>query len=479
VVDAHARVLERGRDVTGTRCTEPAPGGVFALVLALACIGEAIVAHDGEYSRRGLAWLAAALVAMVFALRPRGVLERMDSRSVTRMLGTLVGLGFLRALSLPPSGRFAWSNDLRPTDVDATVFHALVASALALGVLAFWLREAWRRVLVVALFAVFLAAGTWVIRASPYSDAEPRIDVMLIQQESAAALLHGQNPYALTFRDIYDTERSDKPSVYGHGLVENGRLRHGYHYPPISLLCGTLGFALCGDVRYGALTAMALTGLLLYFAAPGRIGLLLALAWWFQSRGFFVLGRGWNDPYVVLALVGWGVAHARGSRLAPWLLGLAFVAKQHVIVLAPLLPLVLTGDVRQRFATLARAALAAALVLVPFFVWDPRGFMHSVVEVHLAQPFRFDALSFTAWLANTSGVVVGSWLAFALLVPAYAFAWRFAPRGTAGFALASTFVLLVFVAFNKQAFANYFHAIVGVGLLTIAMRSRSDPLHKT
>ncbi|MBL8766765.1 MAG: hypothetical protein JNL94_05335 [Planctomycetes bacterium] len=443
---------------------ELGPGGAFALALAIACIGEAIVAHDGEYSRRGLAWLAAALIGVVFALRPSGVLERMDARSVTRMLGTLVGLGFLRLLSLPPSGRFAWSNDLRPTDVDGTTFHGLVASALALGVLAFWLRETWRRVLVGASCVVFVAAGAWVIRASPYSDAEPRIDVMLIQQESASALLRGENPYALTFRDIYETERADKPSVYGEGLVANGRLRHGYHYPPVSLVGGTLGFGLLGDVRYAALAAMALVGLLLYVASPGRIGLLLALAWWFQSRGFFVLGRGWTDAYVVLAFVGWSVAHARGSRLAPWLLGLLFVSKQHLIVLAPLLPLVLTGTKKERVAYLGRSAIAAALVLAPFVAWDPRAFFHSVVDVHLAQPFRFDALSFTAWLANTTGVVVGSWLAFLLLVPAYAFAWRFAPRGVAGFALASAFVLLVFVAFNKQAFANYLHAIVGIGL---------------
>ncbi|MBK6941850.1 MAG: hypothetical protein IPH13_16860 [Planctomycetes bacterium] len=443
-------------------------GGAFASALAIACVGEAIVAHDGEYSRRGLAWLAAGLIAVVFALHPRGVLERMDARSMTRVLGTLVGLGFLRLLSLPPSGRFAWSNDLRPTDVDATTFHALIASALAVGVLAFWMRETWRRVLVGVLLALFVAAGAWVIRAAPYSDAEPRIDVMLVQQESATALLRGENPYALTFRDIYDSEHSDKPSVYGEGLVANGRLQHGYHYPPLSLLCGTLGLALLGDVRYAALAAMALVGLLLYVAAPGRIGLLLALAWWFQSRGFFVLGRGWTDAYVVLAFVGWSVAHARGSRYAPWLLGVLFVSKQHLIVLAPLLPLVLTGTTKERIAYLARSAIAAALVLAPFVAWDARALFHSVVEVHLAQPFRFDALSFTAWLANTTGVVIGSGLAFLLLLPAYAFAWRFASRGVAGFALASAFVLLVFVAFNKQAFANYFHAIVGIGLCGLA-----------
>lgn len=49
------------------------------------------------------------------------------------------------------------------------------------------------------------------------------------------------------------------------------------------------------------------------------------------------------------------------------------------------------------------------------------------------------------------------WTPFALLLPATAFALWKAERSPAGFAAAMTLVYLTFVAFNKQAFYNYYY----------------------
>ncbi len=57
--------------------------------------------------------------------------------------------------------------------------------------------------------------GVWIIRNSP----SPAIDVFVFQQESSAALLRGENPYKLTFANIY----GDLP-LYPPDLVRGGRL---------------------------------------------------------------------------------------------------------------------------------------------------------------------------------------------------------------------------------------------------------------
>jgi hypothetical protein len=111
-------------------------------------------------------------------------------------------------------------------------------------------------------------------------------------------------------------------------------------------------------------------------------------------------------------------------------------------------------------ATVGVAVLSAALVTVPFVIWDWPGFYRSVIELHLLQPFRDDALSYLAWfrLGEVPGVAL---VGFVMLLPVAALImWR-SPRTPAGFAAALAFGYLIFFAFNKQAFANYYFFVIG------------------
>ena len=65
-----------------------------------------------------------------------------------------------------------------------------------------------------------------------------------------------------------------------------------------------------------------------------------------------------------------------------------------------------------------------------------------------------------AWLRATGQTPV-VWLAFILAPLTIALGiWR-APRTPAGFALAVALTLLVFFAFSKQAFVNYYYVVLG------------------
>lgn len=128
-------------------------------------------------------------------------------------------------------------------------------------------------------------------------------------------------------------------------------------------------------------------------------------------------------------------------------------------------------DRRRRFATLAWAAGVAAMLTLPFLLWDVGDFVRSVVVLHLRQPFRDDSLSLLA-----AGVRVLGWppasvpavlMGLALLGTSALVLWR-APRTTWAVAAGSAFVMLGFVILSKQAFANYYFLIAGLIFLSVS-----------
>ncbi len=429
-----------------------------------------------------------------------------------------------------------------------------------------------------ALLVTSLLLGVWMIHSSP----APHIDVWVFQQNGAAELLHGRNPYAMTFPDIYHSTLPGRSAAYGTGLVVNDRLQFGFIYPPLTLLLSTLSYALTGDVRYAQVSALVLAAAFIGYLRPGRLPKLAAALLLFSPRVFFVLGRAWTEPFVVLLLavtiflacrpfrsgptlaphvfpgVAAGVASgvatsgaasappgmfrgiapdagaaasvapniapgiaprvapgitpditpdiilssARVSRppLPPELLGLSrdlslglslgllFAAKQYTILALPLSFLLLPPSrllpPKRRwhdwFRLLWPAFLVAGAVTLPFVLWNPQAFWKSVVTVQQLGPFRWDALTYLVWY----GLRGHSWVAqpsvaflcttFAVLLALGLALWR-APRTPLGFAAALALAALVFFAFNKQAFANYYFFVIGA--LCCAIASCGPPAH--
>ena len=110
---------------------------------------------------------------------------------------------------------------------------------------------------------------------------------------------------------------------------------------------------------------------------------------------------------------------------------------------------------------LGRAAAVAALVTLPFLLWNPTAFLFSVVTSQGGVPFRPDALSFPAWLG---GAHEQRWslLSVGALAGAILFAsWRSA-RTPAGFAGALALLYFGFFSFGGHAFANHYYFILGL-----------------
>lgn len=425
---------------------------------AVVSLGYALQVSNGTLHPAALAWLTVAftlcIAGIVLPTHPK--LESLRDTPTMLVLGAGLAFQFALLLTTPP-GIYLQLHDSR---ADILFFSGLALAAVLCGaslVRVRWLGPALPLVLLLTHFLL----GVWLIKSSPH----PFIDVYIFQRDAIRAFLSGQNPYAITYPDIYGNS-----PFYGPGLSVGGRLTFGFPYPPLSLLLAFPGHLLGGDYRYSQLCALTLSGTFMTYARPGRVGLVAAATFLFTPRVFFVLEQGWTEPFVVLLLSAVVFCACRAPRLLPYALGLFFVVKQYLVFAIPVGLLFFPKPFRWREVRgiVLRTTTVALAVSLPLIAWNVSAFVRDVVTIHIHQPFRQDSLSYLAWLARYGGAHPPTALAFAAALAGVALGlWR-AARSPAGFAATVALVYLGFFAFNKQAFCNYYFFVLGALCCAIA-----------
>lgn len=335
-------------------------------------------------------------------------------------------------------------------------FHgfALVGLVLLSAYLCIHLRASLIKARFLLLLAVFALMGIVVLRASP----KPWIDVWYLQQGAADALSRGYDPYSVAY-----------PNIYGHmanisyppELLVNGRLV-SFCYPPLVVLADLPARLILGDIRYATLALMIFSAWAIARLVKGPEGELAALFVLFSPRTFFVLEQSWIEPLVLamFALTALLVARGKGPVALGVALGLLLASKQYSPYLA--LPLFLTFPREHRLKALLVAAGVCAAVLLPFAVWDFKGFWRGLVTWHFLLSSRDDALSLMAWFhrhvspLSPPGPVVPLLGLGVLLV-----CFRKQLTIPQAIAAAAAAFLVVVVAY-KQAFCNYYWLSAGL-----------------
>lgn len=424
------------------------PLAPLSLGLAAVALGHALQVASGHVHPQAIAWLGVAIVLTAAAVAlPEAKLPWSD-RASDALLGAGLLFAFAELWWKPPGAAapFTEAATLLP-------FHVALALATLLAAVIVAAPERLARYTLPSLLLLHFALGVWLIRTSP----SPLIDVYAIHRQSLDELLRGGNPYALTFANIYPTT-----IMYGAGQLSGARLNFGYCYPPIDLLMALPGHLLFGDYRYSFLGCISLSGLLVGGALPGRRATVAAGLLLFTPRVFYVIEHGWTEPVVALLLCATLVAALRRPRLLVAALGLLLVSKQYAFFLIPpALALLLAGrDAEAKRRIFLGAALVGAAVTLPFLLWSPRAFGWDVVALQFHSPFRRDALSFLAWLTTLGGPELPSLVGFLAAVAAVALSVVRGARTVAGFGAATALTLLIFFAFNKQAFCNYYYLCI-------------------
>jgi hypothetical protein len=419
-----------------------APAGQAALLAtAAAALGLAVHLRDGAYHPSALGLVGVALVCTLAVLLEVPLL-RLSGRALVALLAALV-LGQLAILFTQPVARSLPANLPDLWQLQAC-FGGVAAAVVAVAVGPPWLRRGALAVLLV----LHVLAGVWILR-----HAAPETDVFNFQRGSLEALRRGIDPYAIKFRNIYHPNTS----FYGPGLVVNGILQFGYPYPPLPLYL-TWAALPAGDIRYAHLAALTLGGAAIACARPGRVAPLAAALLLFSPRFGLLLQMSWTEPFTILFLGTTILCALRAPRLLPLSLGFLLASKQYLVVAAPAVLLLVPEPRPRRALVLLAQAVGVALALtLPLALWNLGAFVRSAVTLQFHQPFRPDAISVLVPLVRAGlpralgGVLPLLFAPLALLL-----ALRRCPRTPAGFALAVGFVYLVFFAFNKQAFCNYY-----------------------
>jgi hypothetical protein len=419
-------------------------------------LGYAVQIANGFYHPQALGWLTAAVGLCVC-----GVVSSKWVRTPTRrgrnLLHLLMGAGLAwqlitlggttPGLYLTESASLSWFKGLLFVE----------AVFIALG---FVPVRVFQRVWFPALLVIHLALGGWMLRASP----SPRIDVVVVHRAAIEALLGGQNPYRITFPNIYGANSG----FYNPQLVEGDRVMFGYPYPPPSLALVVPGHIWAGDYRYAELAALVIGAAFIGYVQPTLTARLSASLLLTSPRGLFVLEQGWTEPVAVLVFAATIFCLLHRPSLAPFVSGVLLVTKQYLVLAgAALLRFVMTlGERRARF--IVRLACAALVMTMPFVFWDPRAFVANVVLLQAREPFRLDSLSYLSWAAR-SGWGMGSLLwSIAAACVALAVGLARTPNTAAGLAASLALSWLVMFAFGSKAFCNYYFFVVGALCCAVA-----------
>jgi len=430
-----------------------------ALAVFAVALGKAVDVNDGDYSGQAIFWVTVSValcVAGIVGPRWPGV-EGLCRRRLPMLLAVCVAIEMYFLL--------------RRVGNDEQIKLAFIAVGF-LGLLQFFKLRGLRAPLMVVMILACCVAGEI---AFNYHAKDPGIDVFMFQMNGCWALRHGLNPYTFRYPSMYPPGTP----YYGAGVVDaHGILTVGFPYPPLSLLMTLPGYLLGGDVRYSDVAAMGLSAGLIALARPGRVAALAATMLLLMPRSVYVLNLAWTEPLLVLTFSFVMFCLCRWPKAAPYALGLYFSTKQYTILTLPLLPLLVEGPNHWRMAgrVLVKAGLVVAAINLPFLLWNAHEFIRAVFVFQLLQPFRNDALSYLVLIHNWKpGLPLPMWISLVPLVIMIPVCLRRAASSPAGFAAAAALVHLLFFAFNKQAFANYYYFVFATACWSIAAANIAKP----
>ncbi len=433
------------------------------LALGAIALGRALQILDGFYHPIALNWALAA-----FGLAAAGTLMLPAVPSTLRWsrptVVTILALGIAWQVAMlfgsPPGRAVSPSADL-------SLFRSGIALEGALIAAAFLRHTRIRRLWFPALLAVHALVGVWMVRAAP----DPGIDVVVVHREAINALLADEDPYRISFENIYG---GDSGVYYNPRAIVGNRVAFGYPYPPLSLFLAVPGQIIANDYRYAELAALLLAAALVGYVRPSLHSKLAAALLLTTPRGFFVLEQGWTEPIGLLMTALVVFFMVRRPAVVPWVGGLLAVTKQYYLLAGPLLlKYAWSRGWRGVPAFVVIATLAGAAVTLPLALWHPNRFLEAVILLQTREPFRPDSLSLLSW-ASREGWGSGTflWALGAAGITMLVALWR-VPSTAAGFAASLALSLMAMFMFGSKAFCNYYFLVIGT--LCCAIAAQQDP----
>lgn len=256
------------------------------------------------------------------------------------------------------------------------VFYVLLAQGAVIILVTSFQNSEWTKTQrIVPLFSPIILAVALLV---PILIPDPKIDVWIVTQDAAKALLNLQNPYALPHPDLQD-----------HTYY----FPHGYNYPPLFLPVYSLFYATLGDVRFASVAALFVMWLAIRKILPKPAPVtsqILVLLYFINPLHIRVIEKSWTEG-VIQALFAITIVTIARSPLSFWAYlwaALTVSSKQYLLFVGIFLTRTLTS-----FKKWAWAAIVAAIPIGLFLIPNPIAFYNEVVGFFIHYPPRDDSLS--------------------------------------------------------------------------------------
>lgn len=301
-------------------------------------------------------------------------------------------------------------------------------------------------------FLIFLTIAFLLRLFMLISSPNPQIDVFDILKNGPRALTQGKNPYSMTFNKIY----TDAPANY-------------FAYTPGALVFTAPASILLDDPRFAMIMAEIGSAVLLFFILGSE---LIPILFLFSPRALFVIEQSWLDPLVsfLLILCFYLYMKSKKPNLASFIFGGIVTIKQSFIFLPLFLIKILKLDVKKWLWV----GFSALLIILPFFLWNPTGFMDKVVNRYFVTVSERQALThrsltvYSFWFEQfqkdlPSALLVVFWVVLLVVILLKQ------KKGWSQFFLSTTLFYFGLFLFSNAAFLNFYYFIGQLLLINIAL----------
>ena len=442
----------------------------FGLAIPILWLFSAISISNGIHARHGF-YSPAAIYWIGFGLLLGCISTMMAPQAGRGILASLALKFILPAAVIWNYYQLAFSGLLLaefPPDITPQMQSVILgglSTAIVMTLIGFLIQEIapqWNKLRLLSIVVPVFVTGVAVI----YAASSPNIDVWILQQDGSRALMQGHNPYGINIPDIYPA------GLYPPEVQHDGRIWIGYCYLPGSLLLALPAVALFNDCRYAHLAAILISAVLMATARPSRLSYAVATVFLFMPRLYFVLGQSWTDIFVLLAFSVLMFCSCRVRSKMPLAFAFLLVTKQYVIFFLPVIWLLKS---RLAVRQMVQAFCMAAVVIVPFVLWDFEAFWRNCIAIDRWFAIRSTSLSVPNWL-HKQGILMPGWITFVCIIAMSLWIrrqWKpFADNEELApslFAGASGLVFLVFFFFAKEAFCNYYFFVVSLFFWAVAL----------
>lgn len=413
-----------------------------AFVLGFVLITAAQVISYGRFQPHALILITLGIAAVFWGIFIQAERERnvFPKRQVLVMGAAAVLLPALVHNPLTYSNSIIWLVGLR---LGVIIAILLLATYVLLPL------ESYRS-LAGARFVILLLLAVAARIAVPFASPFPGEDVWVVQQEGAAALLAGQDPYSVSYTQIFS------PEFYKYlGYTS------GFHYSPLTLAAITPAYALLDDIRWAyilcELFVLAAVYLIIRHSnhIPERSDRELVLwLWGLNPVALLIIEHSWSEPLGAALLALFVLAALQGRKWLPAAaLALFFSFKQYTLVFFPLLLFL-----PQAVPLLICFAAVNVISYAPWLVIGIEGLLASLTEPWRANP-RPDALSYAALWMNARHLPFPGWITAASLLGGIHLSLRKIPRSLRGMMIALFIVHSLLFLTAKQSFCNYYYLL--------------------